>query len=122
MAWRHRRAPLRALAAVFATATTWGLNVNGTGFASAVWPSSTPQWMVNGADTSAYYKHLVMDVNGDDLADVVTVNRPLGGASGGRSQVVVVDLSTGKSFETTPWPSQVPMQMVKEDEQFSHSQ
>jgi hypothetical protein len=49
---------------------------------------------------------------------MVAANRPLGGASGGWSQVVLVDLSTSKSFETTPWPSQVPCKLSKKINSF----
>lgn len=76
----------------------------GSGFTSTVWPTSTPGHMRNGG-SSADYRVLARDFNGDGRADLVTLSINGGG---GWAEWYAMDLSKGVGFESSSWSSPVP--------------
>ncbi len=83
----------------------------GTGFASTVWRATTPTHMRNG-DGNADYRVLLGDFNGDGRSDLATMS-PTG--SGGWSEWVAMELSTGTGFASTVWNTPTPMHMRNGD-------
>ncbi len=79
----------------------------GTGFVSANWAGSTPTHMRNGG-TSADYRVLVGDFNGDGKSDVLTMSP---NAGGGWSDWAALELSTGTGFVSANWAGSTPTHM-----------
>lgn len=79
----------------------------GTGFVSSIWTANVPQDMRNGGST-ADYRVLAGDYNGDGKTDLAVLSR---NAGGGWASWVSVQLSTGGSFTSTRWTAATPVHM-----------